>query len=413
MRNKIKLSEINALLIFVGFGLFSSLTYSQATEETEWGSSGDNPLSILYRIFALVISTICIFKYRKTFHFKTLTNTLKIYLFIIFLMSCKLLYSFYLAPDHIIWPKNTKFLYLTFLIGIQIIPTISLITSFSTIRWKYVLPILLIILCYMCFNTLIKTWGAEGRISLNSHQSTLSFAAYSVYLLILSICLTKKYKSNITKLFLVLIIILALISALRAGSRGPVISGVVAILFVLIAKKNFAILTLLITLIYLICGDQILSILENIAPTFFERMNNTIEYGDTSDRDITFNFAISQIISNPIFGSHPLVSIPHGFGSGPHNLILQIGMGLGLFGIFISIILYAKLIAIALKKKNIDYISNFFSGLIIYFIIRSMTGVNIYTASDLSFAIVCLCLYNYKTTNYDYFKAKNCRFNIC
>ena len=118
-------------------------------------------------------------------------------------------------------------------------------------------------------------------------------------------------------------------------------------------------------------------------------MENTIYEGDTSGREGTFNVAWDIIINNPIFGYDPIFIS----GFGPHNLLLQFGMGLGLIGLLLGIVLYIYIIYKSLVSNKVDCIQFFFSSFALYFIMRTMTGVNIFFDADFSFAIISIILY--------------------
>lgn len=396
MKFPFKISELNALLIFVGFSTFTSITYGN-TGESEMGTVSGNPLSLYYRVCALAIGSICLYKHRKVLKKNTQNTIVRLYLLILGLMTLRLFYEFYLSESAYLWSQTTKLIYSTFVGGVVAVPILGLISSFQTIDWKKMLIIIFFILTINCFYGLVSTWGNEGRLSLNDHQSTLSFGGYSAILTILCFSLTK-HPIKVIRMLALAASIIAIIALFRAGSRGPLISCIAALIFLKILNKRFIIQIFLLLITVTLIGDIVYDALKDISPVMFERLENMLYEGDTSGRDETFKTAISELLNSPLLGTSPLINI-HGFGIGPHNLFLQICMGLGILGFIFASTLYTKLIQFALKKRSIDYVAYFFSGLIIYFLTRSMTGINIYQADDFALAVICISLYNNNNNN--------------
>lgn len=304
-------------------------------------------------------------------------------------MIIKLLYCFYFAGDSSKWSIGVKRIYLMFAFGVQLLPSLAFALSFHNINWKKVLSLIALLLVILCTNTLLVTWGDSGRISLNSHQSTLSFGGYAALLSLSSISLYRMSNKKIGRIVFLICFLIGILSLLRAGSRGPLISCIFSLTVLFIVKVKNAKLIFCLLLVYILFGDIIYNFLYEISPTIFDRMENTIYEGDTSGREGTFNVAWDIIINNPIFGYDPIFIS----GFGPHNLLLQFGMGLGLIGLLLGIVLYIYIIYKSLVSNKVDCIQFFFSSFALYFIMRTMTGVNIFFDADFSFAIISIILY--------------------
>ena len=386
---RINNSEINALLLIIGFPIFTYIAYPVSQENAEFGTSSGSLLSILYRAFALIVSIICIYKNKYNFSNFRNNGFLKLYFIIVLLMIIKLLYCFYFAGDSSKWSIGVKRIYLMFAFGVQLLPSLAFALSFHNINWKKVLSLIALLLVILCTNTLLVTWGDSGRISLNSHQSTLSFGGYAALLSLSSISLYRMSNKKIGRIVFLICFLIGILSLLRAGSRGPLISCIFSLTVLFIVKVKNAKLIFCLLLVYLLFGDIIYNFLYEISPTIFDRMENTIYEGDTSGREGTFNVAWDIIINNPIFGYDPIFIS----GFGPHNLLLQFGMGLGLIGLLLGIVLYIYIIYKSLVSNKVDCIQFFFSSFALYFIMRTMTGVNIFFDADFSFAIISIILY--------------------
>lgn len=408
MKSKIvpNIEELNAVLIFSGFPIFTQIVYGQGDSDMDYGEQGAT-LSIIYRAFCLSLSLFIIILNYKNMRNKKSTSALK-WTFILFcLMSIKLLYSFFLAPYSFLWTKSVIITKLSFLLGVTFFPLYALYLSFNKIKWSKVIFLITLSLVIVCSSTLLSLSDDNTRLDLNSHQSTLAFGAYSAYLVIISTCLFREFKDMILKLLVYSIFIIGTIGLLKSGSRGPLIGVTVSLIPLFLLKKGYKIHLIVISIIITLFGSTILGILEDFSPVIFSRLNGAIAQDEsTMERIHAFLLAIKQMKEYPIIGESPLFYTNWAFGFGPHNLLLQIGMGLGYVGLFFSCFLFYKYLTKAIRSINGDVISSIFSVLMIYFLIRSQTGIDIYEASDMGMVIVVLYMYNDNKIN-DYQNKKN------
>ena len=391
------MAELNAILTFIGFALFSQIVYGHEDSSIEFRSQGAT-LSILYRCFSLIIALILIINncYR---HRICVDRVLKSTFCLFALMSLKLLYALFLAPYSHMWSSDIISLRLSFLFGVTIIPLYAMVLTFYKINWSKVFLFIAIALLYICLSTLIYNTGNEGRIDLNSHQSSLAFGAYSAYLFIIACCTFSKDKSKILKLAIVGLGIVGLIGLLKAGSRSPLISAIAALFPLLLKKGNGRYLVVIILGIIMI-GPTLFAFFEDFAPVIFERLEGAMNKDEsTMERLIAFDLAINQMLDNLLCGESPIFYSKWAYGFGPHNLPLQVAMGLGIGGFVWVCILYIIFFRKSLKSINGDYVSRIFACLMFYFLIRTQTGVDIYYASD--FGLVIIGLYMYKC-RFDY-----------
>lgn len=393
------IEELNAVLIFSGFPIFTQIVYGQGDSEMDYGEQGAT-LSIIYRAFCLSLSLyIIISNYRNRNHKKSI-SILKWTFFLFCLMSIKLLYSFFLAPYSFLWTKSVIITKLSFLFGVTLIPIYALYLSFNKINWNKVVFLITLSLLIVCSSTLLSISDDNTRLDLNSHQSTLAFGAYSAYLVIISTCLFREFRNIIPQLLVYFIFIIGAIGLLKAGSRGPLLGAVMSLLPLFLLKKGYKIYLIAILIIIPLFGSSILSMLEDFSPVIFSRLTGVITQDEsTMERINAFLLAIKQMNEYPIIGESPLFYTNWAFGFGPHNLLLQIGMGLGYIGLLFSCFLFYKYLTKAIRNINGDAISSIFSALMIFFLIRSQTGIDIYEASDMGMVIVVLYMYNSSKIN--------------
>lgn len=395
----LNLPELNAFLVFVGFPLFTQIVYGHEETDVEFGSSGSR-LSIIYRIVCLALSIYLIFSNRIGFKNNRFNRNLKMTFILFMLMAIKLCYSLFLAPYSSLWTSDLIFTRLSFLFGVTLFPVLAIAITFNKINWEKIFIYISFTLLFLCIDTLIFSTGLDGRIDLNGHQSTLAFGAYSAYLLIISLCFfNQKGMKVMMKLLIPIMIIVGFYGLLRAGSRGPLISAVISILPIFLLKKGNRGFFVIILFMILIFGSMIMSQLESIAPVIFERFSDALNKDEsTTERIIAFNLAWEQLNNYPLTGESPIFYTDWAYGYGPHNLPLQVAMGLGYIGFIWICILYFNYMKRALYSFNRGIIPSIFASLTIYFLIRTQTGVDIYSASDFGFVLVGL----YMTTEKNY-----------
>lgn len=366
------IETINLVLIFIGFALFTTFVNSSVG-------------SIVYRGVALFIGLICIFRNYKYSSSIFKSKPLRLFLLIYGLFTLKLVYEMYLGEDALTPFKGTRSVLMLFVFGIGWIPFLGAILSFDKIKQDQCLKMLfwglVIIVGIGILNSGHSTSEIDGRASLNARQSTLAFGDNGAYLSIISAAYIfyKKIKSRVFFIIAVIGFIIGLYGAMIAGSRGPIASAVVGILFVISAatiRKKFAIV-LFVGFLSLF-GFVNLESVKDVAPSLYRRFELTFKKGDMSGRDVLFEEAWEKINDNLLVGSNPIILEPTSF-SGYHNVYLGTGVALGLLGFFtfVGLVLYL-LIASFFKRKKINSLFNLtMLALFWFYACRGITGVGL------------------------------------
>ena len=235
----------------------------------------------------------------------------------------------------------------------------------------------------------------EGNIALGSIG--FGHTCLSLFIIFLSWLVCHKKGKRIWKAILILLMLLSLVLMLRAASRGPLLSFVVVILFFLFSKiKNKVvgiIISFFVILLIWMNVSTILDWLGSISPMMEQRMYATVYEEDSSGRDLLYNQAIDIFLQNPVLGKQFVLN--NGFYS--HNSILDVMIGLGLFGAVIWVFLLWKDIKLSyihvLNKTPIMAISL----LSVQFIMKGFFSGAMY--NDNVLAICMLVLFNGHNTS--------------
>lgn len=388
---KLNIFSLNFVLILVGFPLFTTFVDSSVG-------------SIIYRAVTLGISLICLLRTRHNLStYKSIP--LKIFLFLFVIFSFKVVYELSVGEYAYTYFTSSKQQVFLFLFGINWIPFISVLSSYKRIQYNKSLILMFVMLGLTLLISLKGTTAAtaqhfDGRYSMNARQSTLAFGDNGAYFSLLSMALLLHYKIGRRKFIVSLLFLLGVIGGLYcaalAGSRGPFVSAFAGIFFIFLTlpKVQKSIYTIILCLVGL-SGSLSLSVLDNFAPALHSRLENSIENGDTSGRDVLFEQAWKLICDNPIIGANPVVLAPKSF-SGYHNVYLGLGVGVGMIGLFLFIFTVVALLFKTIKMKTESHtaFSIFIFAMFWFNASRGITGINLIsnTLYVVIFALTCVIL---------------------
>lgn len=221
---------------------------------------------------------------------------------------------------------------------------------FSNIDLKKYLPIIIKTILFSGFLLSLSTiylykdalFSGVGRISMLKYQSgmedsdiisPLSLAYGAALNLSLLLPYYKLYakKTVFTKVYLLLNAILSLIIFALGSTRGAFLALVISVIFYLFTIKGSKLKYFLATLIFIPVFVYILNL---TGSNLLDRTSNAVEGGDSSGRDELWIAAFNEFINNPILGGRIEVS-----GIYPHNIFLEVLMGMGIIGLFIFLFL--------------------------------------------------------------------------
>lgn len=389
MKRNFNLSDLVFLLIFIGFSFFT--TFSPIDD-----------VSIAYRAFVVMIGLLCIFRNRNQ-HI-ALGKPLKLLFTIMVLMTIKVVYHLYLGELALKPVDHSRNMTMLFAFGVVWVPIIALIRGSKSLDREVLCYILLIALLMMITKGLMTAMDAnvEGRFELNKRQSTLAFGDKGAMLAIISasfIAMISTVRSNWRKIILILSIgglIIGIMGVLKAGSRGPMISGITAVAFVFtVMRFRTKIYIVLATCLSFVFGIVSVNMIYSFAPVIFARMNNTIEDHDTSGRDVLFEEALDKMSNNPILGDNPFAMEPGGYDT-YHNVYLDVGATLGLicFTLFVGLTIYLLIKTISTAHQHKSVFSLFILAMFWFFAVRGLTGVFLLSNDSYvaTYALTCLLM---------------------
>ena len=381
---KINIFDLNLIYILCGFPFMTTL-YSNPSA------------SICYRAIGILLPLICLIKTR----FKlTIPNDLrfKTYLILLILYSFSVGYTLFWG-EYQSYHGSAKNLTLLFLIGIMWIPMLGYFSGIYKIHYSMIVCIIFFILLYTIGRGYLsisdQIASTSGRFNLNDSQSTLTFGDKGIMLSIAAAALllpSKRHIKNVLwKLSLSFGLILGIMAAMKAGSRGPIISGLIAFLFLSsCTTKNIKRLLTLFFISLFLAGAATLKAIRDFAPALYDRILMSILTGDSSGRDSIFADALSS--GNFFTGGSPLIIIDEGF-FGYHNIFITMAMGIGIIPTIIFICLCLSLLYIIIKNKKYYHTPGeyFIAALFIFYLFRGLTGVNFLSTNEFNLTLFMGC----------------------
>ena len=383
---KLNIFDLNLIYILCGFAFMTTL-YSNPSA------------SIVYRMLGILLAISCVIKCK--FRLIILNDIrFRTYLIILIAYSIMVLYTL-MWGEYRDYHGSSKNLALLFLIGITWIPLIGYLSVVEKINYNNVVILLFIILMFVIGKGYLgisqQIASTSGRFNLNASQSTLTFGDKGMMLSIVSFALllaTPSYlKSFCYKILFFSGICLGIMASMKGGSRGPLLSGMIALIFLsTCAPKTIKRILLLLFAGLITAGAATLRAIQSFAPALYERIMLSLVTGDTSGRDGIFSEAIHSW--HFIFGGDPIILTKDGF-FGFHNVYITLSMGIGIIPSILFIILIITLIQSFHKKtKNKELLNAsdyFIYGLFIFYVFRGLTGVNILLTNEFNLIILMSC----------------------
>lgn len=383
---KFSIYDLNIILIFVGYAVFSTLI-------PDINSAG---VSLIFSI----ISLICLIS--SGIKIKTISQAGNTYLAIIILILLRTTLDLYVGSLSNISPYMKSFV-MVFGYGVVLIPLLSIISSYEKINWRLSLLIIFVLLFIVVgygvnSSNLESHISKNGRINMNEKLGSIAFAENASYLMMLSLVhlvfppSNNRFLKNVIKILSIMGLVLSFYGFGKAASRGPFFAAfAVVIYFLYNNSKHFKTWLFMFVFVAIFGSAAIISSFEKFAPLLYARIENTIEEGD-NERSMLFDEGIEMFKASPIIGDNPLIVWEGGF-TGRHNVFLDIALFLGIFGLVIYIVLVLKILLKIKNFKRSDPVPLLFYMIFISCMVRSVSSFTLLKDDMFSIMFVMTCIY--------------------
>lgn len=381
-----KLNIEKSLVYFMTFFIFSGYYVGL----TIILSSGNAELSRFYsvplRIFQFLIVIVYIFNFRFN-NFRIRFIDFFVFLFFLF-FTLKVIYTelvlVKIPLSHQWYEYIFYFLFFNYSVYLffrNINVKIYLSSIINVLLLSGLLLGCIVILFYrdILFASQVGRFGATIEDNTDIILSPLSVAysgALNVSLLVPILLNNFKKYSKRLKIYYILNFLMSMFLFVMGSTRGAFVVVILSLLLYIFSQKGTT------KIKYLFYLFPILPIfywfLDATGSSLLVRISNTVEKQDSSGRDILWKDAFDEFLMYPIFGGKIEVS-----GFYPHNIILEILMGMGIVGILLFfLIVVSSMKKIKLNNDNVFLFIIFINGFFQY-----MFSGSLYTAIILFFAI--------------------------
>lgn len=406
--NKGKRNAIFILLLVFGFPTIALINYSLEIQS--------GVISKAYRLINLLICALLIVEFVVSPRFKNLysfklnkdliSKKAPLILFLLFWGIYLSRMVIDLEVHHVVnlVDYQNSYYYL-FTVGITIIPMLAVLTineiyvdflQLSLHRYLVVLNCLLLLIFILgkIFNP-IPDYRFYVMRNDFYYLNAITIAVYGSLLMLTSFLSKKKSLSTY------LLIALGFFIVLTTASRGPILSIVLALFFILFfkdKKNNIKYLYLTLSIVFSTLANYLVSLIfskEYIAGNpLIHRLNNVVEDQSTISRIKIYKDGIAQFLEGPFFGTHFLVVESSMYA---HNLLLDILLATGIFGLLLIIPIFLIFARKLLSKSH----TMFLSVIGFYFFLNTLTSGACYNMNEfwIIFALIIVYKNTFDTTN--------------
>ncbi|GHT33576.1 hypothetical protein AGMMS49574_19540 [Bacteroidia bacterium] len=200
------------------------------------------------------------------------------------------------------------------------------------------------------------------------------------------------------KIVCIVFAILGFYILLRSGSRGPLVALIAVLIFFYgfrtkNIRLNFMRIIFILGLLIIFSG-LLIQILNFISPLSVSRIVEGVQGNDLSiiNRQESYNWFISQIKENIIFGSQFARLSNTNYPGYAHNIFLDILLGFGIFGLLLFLYIIVKTIN-TLIIMIINHNDKYWIGLLmLYYFITSLFSGTYYSNPVLNLTILLTLL---------------------
>jgi len=403
---KIDEGKLNSIFILITVFSFPVIALVNYLFEVKLGY-----VSKSFRVFNMVFSFYLIYRFivKLKFDFTLFKKAIKKYyyiaLFFLFLIFYLVRLVFDLEVYHIneitVIPSAKNYFYL-YAIGVTFIPMIAAFTitklDFNFLKiylYRYLITLnTLLIIIFFVERFINNQTGYRFIVTKNEVEyfNAISIAVNGGLLVIMSFLNISKSKFNY------ILIGVGFFLILTTASRGPILSILISLIFILIFKdKKINIKYLYLT--FVMAGTVLVNYLMTLffsdyfiaGNAFFHRLNNLNDDQSTISRLKITKDAFSQILDSPIFGSHFLVIESKMYS---HNILLDILISTGLLGVLLIIPIYLFFAKNIIYKVPYTYIT----VIGFFYFLNTMTSGSIY--NNYEFWIIFAVIIGYQSKHY-------------
>lgn len=338
-------STLSVVLVLFGYQFVTTLFGSSMTVDNS------RTVTLPFRMLALGVLVVTWYLNRKT---PINTKDLKILWVYWALLFTRMIYDLFLRTD--IPPissdqRNTLFLLTisqAFFPSIVFSKCYKYIDFDKLLTWSFVLTQASILIAMFINTSAFITGEVETgeRLQANVALNSISTGVLGLMAIIVAVAFLRRRKVIfILKLFVFLLIFIDIVFMLRAGSRGPILYGLVVMVFAIVTmtKNKVANITLLLMagIILWFSMSFLESFISDISPVLYNRLYGKSMEDQLYGRDSLYEMAFNYFLESPIWGKYFAI-YRNGVMVWTHNILIETLLQLGIIGLALILTIIIK-----------------------------------------------------------------------
>lgn len=326
--------------------------------------SDSSYIPIMFRVF-IVLFTILLLINSKKCKPKTSIYIGTYFVFLIAIIYRQIWDLVLFPPVHILDADKLKIFMFSFFV--ILLPSITIFLNFNKINKTSLERILTnYSVLFVLFSIRSFLFYSSGRFEANLFLDAISTALYLSISSILILRHALTLKNNASQIRYIILFFIALYLILKTGSRGPIISLIVGLLYVFNkTRRRLMSFSSLAVMLIAICYSRIKSIVHSFSSelVLFERLQSVSDGKDDSllARLKSYDWFLDHAFESPLFGVHFARLEENMFPGYSHNLFVDIFYGWGVIGLaMFSFVIYGGFRLMKVSKQNCWYLCLFF-----------------------------------------------------
>lgn len=344
-KTNIFFSTLSVIVVLFGYQFVTTLFGGSMTVATS------RAITIPFRLFALAILIIT---WILNHNNKSNSKSLRVLWIYWALLLFRMFFDLYLRTDIPPISSDQRNVVILLTLSQAFIPSIVFVKCYKYIdfdkllTWSFIITSATVLIAMFINTSAFVTGEVETgeRLTANAALNSISTGTLGLMAIIVAVELLRKHKlSLIPRLFVFFMIFLDLVFTLRAGSRGPLLSGGVVALFVILSMtKNKAAnvsLLLVVGIILWFSMGYLESFVSDVSPVLHDRLFGKTMEDQLYGRDDLYSLAFSYFLESPIWGKYFALYLG-GELVWVHNIFLDSLLQLGIIGFVLILTIIVK-----------------------------------------------------------------------
>lgn len=352
-------STLSVVLVLFGYAFVTTL-FGTAID-----SGNSRMVTVPFRLLSLSVLIITWYLNRNT---RSNSSSLRILWIYWVLLLIRMFFDLFIRADIPPIGSDQRNVLVLLTLSEAFIPAIVFSKCYKYIdfdkllTWGFVLTTATVVIAMFINTSAFLTGDVDGeRLTANVALNSISTGMLGMQAIIVAVTILRKRRTSfVIRLLIYFIIVLDFIFTLRAGSRGPLLSGLVVMFFATLSATKNKTMNLIILLIVGVILWLSMGFLENfvndISPVLYNRLYGKSVEEQLYGRDDLYKLAFSYFLESPVLGKYFALYLG-GNIVWVHNILIESLLQLGIIGftLILTIIVKSCRKVLSLGESKVGY----------------------------------------------------------